>query len=451
MATWSIHRQGAQMRDPLFLAQLGFATAAIGIIVAVTLQKTVRDPRLPVTALLLSVGVIPALIGVSLATSFHYDLANVWLGRVSTLLLVVALGAGIFQATASGITSVRQGRDLWLAAMAFSLTALVSEFVNGEFGPRSWVPVLGFTATYLALAHPQWLLTQAKRVAGLFVVGSAIAALVAPMAWTPYDASWIGMDERLQALFRHPNSLGPAMLLYLILERAQPSRSWIRWSVGSTAFVLFILAQSKTAWAAGLLVAAIFWAGQSRRNMWPRLAVAGLVGVALVASVMLTDDAAELEAVDAEQLDTMRTLTGRTHVWAYGLEAWQRSPVTGGGWRVFNDFAERTGQEWAGQAHNQYVQTLGRYGLLGLAGLLTYVVVLVRYGLRHAPATRYTSLALVGVALTRSITESALDGFGFEVFIVFALLLAWERASALEDDESLEAHAASPGRLPVPR
>jgi exopolysaccharide production protein ExoQ len=347
---------------------------------------------------------------------------------VANLLVLLALAAALFQAKARGSLAFRPGRDLVLAAVTFSGAALLSEVVAGEFSQRTWVALGSALAIGLSLAPPAWLITQLKRIAGIWVIGSAVTAVIAPEYTVGSTDSLIGIGVRVHGLANHPNGLAPIMLLYLMLEKAQPSRPLIRWTVGSTAFGLLVLAQSKTSWAAALAVAAIFWAARSRRGVAARLLVLALVGITFVGAVVFSDAAEDLEIVEQRQVDSLRTLTGRTALWQYGLESWRESPMFGAGPNLYTDFADRTGQSWAGQAHNQYVQTLGRHGLVGLAGLLIYVVVLLRYGLRHARATGYVSLALVSLLLLRTMTEANFEGMAFEEFAVLALLVSWERA-----------------------
>lgn len=415
------------MRDPLFLSQLGFVAGTVGLVVAVLVHKTAHDPRFPAAALLLARGVLPAIVGLAWATGYLGDVATVWAGRIAGLLILLALLVALLTVRSKDRASFRPGRALILAALAFSALALLSEFATGEVGGATPYTLAAFLALWLGLMPSAWLLQQLKAVLALFVIGSALVAVLGAFAWTPYDASLIGLDSRLHGLMPHANGLGPIMLLYLIAEYIQPSRRWVRWSLAATAATLLVLTQSKTAWAAAIVVGLVLWAGRSRRGAATRLVAAGMIGVTCVALIALTGNATEYEVAAAEQVESLRTLTGRTALWDYGLQTWRSAPVFGGGSSVFRDYAERTGQPWAGQAHNQYVQTLGRHGLLGLVGLLMYLGALIVYGLRLRHETGHGSLALVAVLLVRTFTESNLDSFGLEQLVVFGMLLAWER------------------------
>lgn len=419
------------LRDPYTLLQLLVVAVTVGVVLAVFLQRTVGDPRFAMTALLISRGVVPALIGAFGVLQLGQEQAVVWGGRISVLVLVVATAVGALTLSRRDPVAVRAGRGLLLGSLAFVGMSTLSEFAMGEVGDRWYIGVLYFLAAWLSFAPPEWLAVQLKRVLGLYVIGSAIAVLFFAPAISEYEGSLIGIDLRARGLLPHANGLGPIMLLYLILESLQPSSRWLRWSVGGTAVVLLVLSQSKATWGAAAVVAVLLWAGRSQRGASARFISMGLIAVILAGTIAMTDSALEYEVVDQQQVDSLRTLTGRTAVWAYGLEQWRAAPVFGAGGNLFLDYAQRTGHEWAGQAHNQYVQTLGRHGLVGLMGLLLYLGVLVRMALRHRQATRYVSVALVGLVLVRSLAEANLDALGIEQLTVISLLLAWERNAAV--------------------
>lgn len=421
------------LRDPAQLVQLAIMGVALGIILFVTLERTLVDPRFPMATLLLSQGVVPAATGGFSAAGVLAAMAVVWGGRLSVLLLIMTAGVGGLTLWRHHPEERRAGAALMLGGVAFAGTGLLSEFATAEIGQRSHIGLLSYLAAWVAFSKPAWLVLNLKRVLGIYVVGSAAAVMLLPYATIEYSGSIIGLGSRAAGLLPHPNGLAPIMLLYLVLEALQPSARWIRWPVGGTAAVLLVLSQSKTTWGAAVIAAILLWVGRSPRRDTARLVAVALAVVTLGATLVMTDDAGEYDIVDRQQVDSLGTLTGRTAVWAYGLERWSEDPVFGAGSRVFREFASRTGQEWAGQAHNQYIQTLGRHGLLGLAGLLLYLGVLTRVALRHRRRTRYVSMALFAQVLVRTMAESNLDSFGVEQLVVFTLFVAWEREMATDE------------------
>lgn len=427
------------MRDPLFLSQLAFVAFTGGVVAAVVLHKFVRNPRFPIAALLVSHGVLPAVLGLAWATGVFADAATVWLGRLSNLLIILALLVALLTGRSQQGGGTQAGQGLIVGVVAFALLSLLSEFAMGGTSGAGRYMLASFIAIWLARTPSSWLLQQLKLILAVYVVGSALVALLAPFAWVPYGGL-IGIDIRVHGLAPHANSLGPLMLLYLIMEYAQPSRVWVRWGVGGTATVLLVLAQSKTTWAAAIVVGVLLWSGRSPRGAATRLIATGMIAVTCVALIVLTTEAAEYES-PSEQVTVPGTLTGRTVLWAYAVDVWRESPIFGGGPAVFRDYAERTGQAWAGHAHNQFIQSLSRHGVVGLMGLLAYLGALIYYGSRLRGPTQYVSVALVATLLVRTVTEANLSSFTLEQFVVFGMLLAWERdhdsSAPLEQDAAM--------------
>jgi exopolysaccharide production protein ExoQ len=409
------------------LLPLAFAAGCLAIVAAVIVDRGIRRTSFPMSALLWSRGVLPVFIGLTFAFEFFEIEAITWLGRLSTLLAALGLVAA-FVLVRRGDLRLSGARSFAIGAGAFVGGAFVSDIAAGSVTAQTMFVGVGYMTTYLAVVTPGWLLPRATHIAGLYVAASASAAVLAPNAWSPYPETLLGITERLHGVFFHANGLGPMMALYLVLMYANGTRrTRLMWFLGAVALVLLVLSQSKTAWAAALAAGVVLWLGRSKRNAAVRILAVTLVAVAAVSVALLTESQAEFEVLEQQDVESLRTLTGRTALWQYGLDAWRESPVFGGGPMVFRDYAQRMDQAWAGQAHNQYVQTLGRHGVVGLAGLMVLLAVLLGQALRLASHTRYVSLALVALLLVRSLTEANIDSFSYEPFIIFALLLAWER------------------------
>ena len=130
--------------------------------------------------------------------------------------------------------------------------------------------------------------------------------------------------------------------------------------------------------------------------------IVGLIGLALVLANGVFDRLFS---------DEVLSLTGRTSIWADTLAEFERYPWFGYGpdlWGV--EYRIRLGKLFAGQAHNQFIQTLGESGLIGFSLLLMYLGVLLRLALRTFSASRGLSLALYLLILVRCITEAPLRG-----------------------------------------
>jgi O-antigen ligase len=119
------------------------------------------------------------------------------------------------------------------------------------------------------------------------------------------------------------------------------------------------------------------------------------------------------------------TLTGRDIIWAVALDEWRRNPLFGYGASMWNDaYRIQIGLEEATSAHNQFLQSLGSAGLVGLTGLLVYVGALMLHAINARRATRGLSVAIFTTVLVRCFTETPLEVDAFLTcdFIVHLLL-----------------------------
>ncbi len=155
-------------------------------------------------------------------------------------------------------------------------------------------------------------------------------------------------------------------------------------------------------------------------------------GIFYLASGLALPDSVEATLSDEQVV----TLTGRTLIWQATVEQWKLNPLFGYGpnlWDLQMSMANvPTIGFVASHAHNQVLQTLGEAGIVGVVGLLLYVVALLAYGVRYARGTNVVALALVSVMLLRGITEPSLshtigasDFYGH--FLIFTYLVLASR------------------------
>lgn len=414
------------------IVALGLLAAAGGVGLLV-LDRLQRRGDFTLWGLFASSGLLVAAAGVPAALVAGRDLsaAEVWLGRLSTLTL---LGVGMLALLRwlSGWAPARlPGEALWLAGTVYSLCLLIVEIAAGDgIEQRTWQIPLALLALWTApKLDPASVIQAAKLVLGAFMLLTIVVMAVgAPDAWTVATSSFLPWTEvRLRGATPHPNTLAPLMVTYLLLEHLQPSRTAVRFA-GSTLAVLFlVLSQSKTGLIGAGVVLAVQWlrppSHRRPRHVVGLALMAGLVG----ATVVLLDSPTQA-LVDPESLESIRTLTGRTRLWAFAFEAWQSEPVLGAGPQVFRRYAESTGFTWAGQGHNQFVQSLAEGGLVGILGVLAYVGAMCTAAFRVARISHWGSISIVALLIIRCMTETPLRRLSFEHLLVLALLFAWERA-----------------------
>lgn len=386
--------------------------------------------------------------GATAQVSSSYSTGAIWL-IVSRLVTVgtfyflspLAIVYGLY--TRKGLPVA--GLKLWLGVILFTLGPLVASVMGTTPGfdrKLLFVPVI-FTAAYLQPNIPlSWFVSQVKLVLLVYAYGSLIAGIVAP-SWAfdfNYTSSMIpGLNIRLAGLTPQANALAPLQLLYLILEIFMPTKGIWKWPNLLSVLLVFTLCQSKTSWSIMMIALAIkvayeVWQFPKKQFGYVFLLSCGLIVVFFV-SLHLVLTEIDLSFISQDRMDSITTLTGRTTIWEFTLEAWKENPWFGYGPHIWNpEFRLQFGKQylWAGQAHNQFIQALGEAGIFGLALLLIYLCVLVSYAFRYLKFTRGISIALIVFPLIRSITETPLrnyviDQAFFTHFVVFTFLLLLTR------------------------
>ena len=438
------------------------AVILAGAVTVLIIDRLLRQPLFVMGGVLLAEVVLPTLgfLALSLVAGEAAEEATgpigiqLWLLRLGTLVLVVTVGLGLLKVVALRVRSPRPGAVLLVGAVAFFGAMLLSELYAGV--PRQFtllaVPVV--VALWAApTPSPERLADLLKWTAFTIIGLSLLGALFAlPRVWAEYPQSLIpGLPLRLRGFALHPNSLGPVIVLYLILERYRPSVWRGRPVLLMLALVALTLTQSKTAWGAALVVYAIHWAWGASGKRQPVALAAVAVAVLIAVGFAVFGPGLTEDVLEAEPFSGARTLTGRTGLWEQGLDFFSQDPWVGAGPRVFEQWATLNDQGWAGQAHNQLVQTLGTSGLLGAAGLLVYICALIVVAARCMGRSRGTSLSILAALLLRCVTETPLDEFEFLHIAAFVLLLSWERAGGVVEPTRTGTHPAdtSRGRIPL--
>ncbi|MBC7938141.1 MAG: O-antigen ligase family protein, partial [Chitinophagaceae bacterium] len=431
---------------------------AFGLAVAGFLQYRLVGrvtPEARLVAVVLTVG-LGALLSVAL-TSRTLDEARIAAGEVITtysdyasgfaasrwisLLLiagaVIEIARGWVGARTTSVPDPALPMMIGLIAYYFG-TILIQACVSDDtgFSLRSlYVPILLLAVYYQRPRRLEHILSAAKWALLVVTTGSLAAIVLRPdFAMHRPDVGGIpGLDWRLYGLTPHANTLGPIALLAIVLELHTPSRRWpVRWLHLGTAAAAFILAQSKTAWAAAPAMAVAIYlpltlrqsldaAGAARRfdrTIWLLLGSIAIVVLGVAAAVGFDT----LEFV--RRRDDLATLTGRTHIWEITLEAWRENILFGYGPEIWGaDRQIRFRMFHVGHAHNQIVQTLGEAGLVGLLLLLGYLGTLFHAALRQFFPSRGLVLMLMLLVLVRCVTEAPLRAEGLLSWATFLHVL----------------------------
>ncbi len=330
-----------------------------------------------------------------------------------------------------------------------------------------YVPIVLVAVYYQPVRDLRLPLLAAKLAILVLTVGSLLGIALRPdfVLHRPDAGVLPGIDWRLFGLTSHANTLGPVALLGLLLELYAPfRRSWLRWLNLLAALVVLVLAQSRTAWVAAVLIGAVVTVPLAimpshdrasatpsfSRAVWTLLGCIGLL-------IAVTCGMVALGGTEYLQRKTdLGTLNGRFQIWDITLHAWQENVLFGYGPEVWGAERQlRFNMFHVGQAHNQFVQTLGEAGLAGLMLLIVYLVTFLYAAWHRFSASRGLVLALVLLLLVRCVTEAPMRSEGLlswsgflHILLVVVACHHLRQPQRPREPATLESASAA-GRMPV--
>jgi exopolysaccharide production protein ExoQ len=352
--------------------------------------------------------------------------AMVWINRVITVLVLAISFERVFRFIF--VKSSRQISNTYLF-WTFLAFALGNVFLNGifgtrpEFSHRAIYPVLAMLAAFfIAKSDATRVVNIVRTSLFVFLIISAIVLVAKPtlVLQTNYIGILPGFHYRYWGLSAHANSMGPLAVVFLLCLWLEPFK---RSSVNKFAWILgmtsLLITQSKTSLSLALVcivIVAFTWIKTaSSQNVRQRNAnlvfmVIGLILFVLsMISIFLifTDVGRTLDLYfGSKQGAELLSLTGRDRIWEIAVNEWHHNIWFGYGpamWDVV--YRMQIGMNYAFHAHNQFYQSLGNAGLIGVFTLFIYLIALTVAAIRSAKASKGLSLALLSLLLIESITE----------------------------------------------
>lgn len=380
-----------------------------------------------------------------------------WLLRMSTFLIILVCSVRTFSTLYRGDFRDIPREPLYVAFLAFFLSNSVT---NALWGTQpAFIHGIYYSGLLFTLIHasrnqdPILTLRVVRSALLLFMLASCLAAVVLPdiTIQRNYLGAIPGLSVRFWGLGSNPNSIGPMAAIAVLLLRYVPcSQTWVQRSSFALCFLVLLLSQSKTAWGSLLIAYATqsiyqrYAASthQSRNTGWLALfALLLLASGSLIGVLAYIDVAARFDDLLRSQsgLEAI-TLTGRVDLWRVAVETWWVNPWFGYGLKMW-DIEHRMllHMPHAFSAHNQFLQSLGQAGLLGLAGLLFYVSTMCRYAWRLSDSTDGLSLGLLAFVLVRTIsetplkTDTLLNGDLYTHALLFYILIAFSFSQIKKD------------------
>lgn len=243
----------------------------------------------------------------------------------------------------------------------------------------------------------------------------------------------------------HPNHAGITMvmlilaMLYFATTRRRRAQVIACLGVVAVAFIFLLLTRSRTSLGAALASMLVFALLRLRRSHAVILVSAG---AAMVAALFFLYEARLLGPVWEALLmgrseSNVRTLTGRTDIWAFGLSQLQAEPVrlvTGFGHDSFwtaaktSTISRITGYTIS-EAHSVYIEIALNLGLVGASlFLFSLGVALVRWlgvgrtRLGRYPAEAAFSASYLTVLFVHGLAESTMAHAQFCTFVAFCVV-----------------------------
>ncbi len=423
------------------LVALGVAAAIVfGLGVALAVEQRISRWFLPIVfGLVLYMPVVGTILAGRNLGKLDFLLDTVdaaglsgWVLRLTTVSVIgaclVRILAAMFDRAGPDRRMRAHGTGLFIAFTFYLVTNHLLNAALGSrpsFAPDYIYPLIVFGAIYVCRRQdPEDIVRIVRDGLVATTVASLLAAVFFPsFAIEPKYASLIpGIDFRFWGVGSGPNSTGPMALVLTLLLIHRPLRNrWLNWAAHAGTAVVFVLAQSKTSWIAGVIAVPLLLmyrhhtrVREARATNRSPVAVPlwWLVPITVVftsAGVVLAFTTAGTQLLDALQGPDVQRLsfTGRDQIWSVVMGEWRDNPLFGYGMTMWDaTFRSRIGLPAALSAHNQFLQSLGMAGIIGLAGFVFYFALLCWYALSARFASRGLTVALLAVVGLRCLMET---------------------------------------------
>jgi len=370
---------------------------------------------------------------------------NIWLVRVASVIILMASFERIFtNAMRNGhIWGKRPG--LTISFMAFWLGSVgICMFFSAHpyFSHDYFYPlVIGMAVLSLGQNESKEFILALRN--GLIIMIAA-GFLIIPInshlvIETTYAQGFIAGLPRLAGLFPHAVMQGVVALVLLLILYEHPLKNKtlnrVSWIIG---LIALFMAQSKTSWISAIVCFGLLFSMKyiysDESHVSPHKKTKVLIVVisaVLIVSLLIGlvasfgDVGGRLDkflfSAEGQQL---ASFTGRDVIWEFALSEWANNPIFGYGPQFLN-FDQRiaVGMPNATHAHNQFIDTLARSGLIGLVPLITYLMIIVFVMKKMPKTTMPLAIAIFFVLVFNSISEVPYSLFGYGVELLFQLVL----------------------------
>ena len=330
---------------------------------------------------------------------------------------------------------------LWILA---SVRLLSDSMASEHLLPKDTLVIAAVIhGVHLAGVDRATFLRWARLVTRVILLGSVASIAVAP-AWAfigegvnGYDRTVLGLP-RLSGLAPHPGALSlVAMLALLIAVGSHAAKRRTRFVDLTAAMSCLILAQSNSGWICtilGLVVLAVVRHRAIRALAFTASLV--ILGALLAFPILLHVDWTQGSSY-------IETVSGRTSIWQLALDEFQRHPITGYGpaflGPTYRGIYVPQSLQYATEGHNQFFQSLGEDGLVGVVavGFITLVSLVAAWRVRRRDEALALAISLATVGWSLTGTPIYPSGLIAGPLIIFGLLVTQPSHPEIADEGHL--------------
>lgn len=342
---------------------------------------------------------------------------NPWISRISHLIILTLALSEIF------LWAIRKKKinigiySLWLAALMYYMASNIISGIFGEYieyGIKILYAPIVFTAVALLVdENYQGFLEQIRAIIFIPLLISLLLIFTNPLLVmeSGYKSLIPGFTIRLAGITDHANSLGTLSAVALLIELSRFKKHSLNYAFLLSSIACLLLSQSKTSWFIVLFGAVLIFFSKKNNNKKQKLPQLSTT-TTIIFSIIITSFLS-LYKIDSildfftQDRTGLTTLTGRTKIWTITIDEFLNNPLFGYGPTIWSmEYRSLKGMLYVGQAHNQYIQTLGQAGLIGILFLINYIYRLLKLSMTKENAMKPLASALVFALLTRGFSES---------------------------------------------
>ena len=342
---------------------------------------------------------------------------NPWISRISHLIILTLALSEIF------LWAIRKKKinigiySLWLAALMYYMASNIVSGIFGEnieYGIKIFYAPIVFTAAALLIdENYQKFLDQIRVILFIPLAISLVLIFTNPLLVmeSGYKSLIPGFTIRLAGITDHANSLGTFSAVALLIEFSRFKKKSLNYAFLFVSAACLLLSQSKTSWFIVLVgIILIYFSKENSKNKYvlPRLStMVVIIFATIITSSFLLYKTNSILDFFAQDRTGLTTLTGRTKIWTITIGEFLKNPLFGYGPTIWSmEYRSLKGMLYVGQAHNQYIQTLGQAGLIGILFLINYIYRLLKLNITKKNVMKPLASALVFALLTRGFSES---------------------------------------------